>query len=292
MTLVDPFEKFLGQINASTPDNSSSFTRDGSSVENTLSELPSINSDPLAPPTSNPPALSRFRKRSKVTQKRNRSPGEVTNSNNKPKNKRDHLSISFPHSEGEISRRLQTRKNKQHRIEASSLDASINTVNEMRNGIDVINMSQSKSHDKDNSGKNDDTLRNISQISISSSPKITTEVVETPKLLLVRPFSPVKVSEKLTTENLSLPHMYVPQAPSQTSSDYLPVINLSELELTDTVSRQPDEAVPLEVSSPHRAAITVTLPTIITEDHQESGNTDSYTSDFLFSSSMSIPGID
>ncbi len=291
LTLADPFEKFLDQINTSTPDNSSSFIKDGPSIEHTLSELPSINSDPLAPPSV--PVLNRLR-RNKVVRRNKGSPGEVLT--NKPKQKDS--SISFPHSDGEMPRRLRARKNRPRMIDTTPLDVSVDTVlNEMRNGIDVINMSQPgsvKLQDEEYSAKNDDTLRSISQISISSSPQ-SAQVAETPrKLLLVRPYSPAEAESTVENEQPSLTRTTEPPLPkalSHSSSDCLPIISLSELDITDTVSKQKEDKVVVLLSSPQRAAITVTVPAA-SEDSNDDHHIDTYSSDFNFSSSVSIPVFD
>lgn len=297
VTLVDPFEKFLTKINTSTPDDSSSCTRDGSTVENTLSELPSINLDPLAPDTT--PILTKVRRR-KLAGRNKGSPGEVLNL--RTKDKRENLSISFPRSEGEVPKRLKARKNRPHAIETSQLDVSVDSVNRVRNGIDVINLSRlslSKLQNKE-SQLDDDTLQSISQISVKSSP------VEAgmPKVLLVQPFSPTYAHKEEQATRNEIPSVIhsdyrhpSPKALSYSSSEDLHIqhINLSELELTDTVSKlnnKEDVEPPTPpLPSPQRATINVTVP-VASEELTDFRSNDSYSSDFDFTSTVSIPGID
>ncbi len=294
VTFVGPFEKFLTNINTSTPDDSSSCTREGSSVENTLSELTSINLDPLAPDIT--PILTQVR-RHKPAGKNKGSPGEVLSL--RTKDKRENSSISFPHSEGEVPKRLKARKNRPHVIETSQFDVSVDNTNEIRNGIDVISLSRlssSKLQDKEESRLDDDTLQSISQISVKSSP------VEAgmPKLLLVQPTYAHKKEQATGNEMPSVTYSDRQPSPktltfSSSEDLHMQNINLSELELTDTVSKQDNkeavEAPTPPLPSPHRTTINVTVP-VASEELTDFRSSDSYSSDFDFTSSVSIPGID
>ena len=228
------------------------------------------------------------------------SPGEVIHLSMKGKMKsKNDSSVSYPHSEGELPPRI-TLLNKETRLSAVQ---DVSTVNETRGGIDVINVSRlSSKHSKPDtsSSEHEDTLASISQISVRSSP----DIPGMPKVIRVQPAprtqDQVEPEPAVSTQRKQEPLKIL----SLSSTEDLPLnINLSELELTDTLTKPSNDLHSVTVSpshqatapplpSPQRASITVTIPVASQEVVGELKSGESYSSDFEFSSSMSIPIID
>lgn len=282
-------------MNTSTPEDTSSYTRESISAENTLSELPSINIDnhnSLAPDIT--PAVTRLRKLPLSGD----SPGEVLSLSSK--DRREDASISFPHSDGEVPKILRTyQSNRQS--QRTQFNMSMDTVNEMRNGIDVINLSQLKPQSSSTTSPND-TLASVSQISVKSSPP---KEKSEPILLLVQPAPQTQLEQ--SDPNKSEGTDVTSQAPLQpalkvlSSPEELPLdISLSELELTNTISKTqlkkdnttdlPHQLATAPLPFPHRVSINVNIP-MVSEEVSELRTTESSSSDFDFTSSMSIPSI-
>ena len=363
--LADPFERFLHKLNTSTPDDSSSpdgDTKETTPTDNTLSELPSIRFDesklliPEVTPGITKPqghqrrgrllahsrpydSRSRFRKR----QVGHTSPGEIAMTQKgvgaavKDKGfNGEQSSISFPHSEGELPTRI-TLLNKDNKkgskqtsatqLRQSGLDESVQTLNETRYGIDVINVSRQSSRSKSRKKQSESAefletyeLDKPESHSSRSSSRAGIDKCslngELPCVIQVQPTPTVKhpsyTQEKPSTvhddqpvssQSNDLPSLSLGRSQSGSSvvaTGDLPLdLGLSELELStlESVHSQPLPLSPPLQSKlyPHRAPITVTIPTashdISITNSMTERSVSSYSSDFDFSS-VTIPGVD
>lgn len=330
--LADPFERFLHKLNTSTPDDSSSLDRDTKETtptDNTLSELPSIRFDEsrmmipeLTPGITRPQGHQKrgrlfihshpYDSRSGLRKRQvgRSSPGEIVVKEGgdgvciRDKDG-EQSSISFPHSEGEVPARISLlKKNGSKQIPAtqlsqSVLDESVQTFNETRDGIDIINVSRlnlrSKSRSKQlESSKILETfeLDEAESHSSQSSPRtskdkrsLTSESMKMPRVIQVQPTpthhviehlnntkeKPLTVSTVLDNQTVSgqsndLQSVSPVHSQSVSTTDDVPVdLSLSELDLSTlpSVHSLPPPLSPPSRSKqhPNRAPITVTIPT-------------------------------
>lgn len=326
---IDPFEKFLSKLNSSTPEDSSNLTAPntlGELEDNTLSEMPSIDKDDLSHgevfrPVATPLVKGQQRRQPKaiapkfhVGQQGHFSPGEVQRH---PKPSGQDSTVTLSLSKGEVPLRIRARTGRRSKsvqvrelnsaiVRLASSPGEIRMPSETRNGIDVINISRNSSKlfssrsDKTASPTHTKTVNEEHNIGLPEASSAKLKIHESEpapavslpsQVIQVQPDFQIQVTEAAETANGHSKNK-LQISSNQDSSPDIPFFLNDNSRFSTPGFTNPVHSPPLLV--PSRPPITVTIPTGTPDEHSRShsaGKSDSYTSDFEFSS-ISVPGFD